>query len=152
MDEAIESLGIEFEYKLVKDDFDGRQGSSHWKCTISRNGHSHTFDYSQGCAYRNFYGKPVKLAYGGERISVDRMNYLKATIPNNPDLKNVLYCLVSDAQSVDGVESFEEWASELGYDTDSRKAERAYNACKDTFLKMHQMFDLEQLYELFQDY
>ena len=45
-----------------------------------------------------------------------------------PALAEVLGCLVSDAQSLEGARSFEEWARELGYDPDSRKAERIYKA------------------------
>lgn len=44
-----------------------------------------------------------------------------------PTAADVLECLLSDA-SVDG-QSFEEWASDTGFDPDSRKAEKIYNAC-----------------------
>jgi len=37
---------------------------------------------------------------------------------------------VSDAQSVDDARDFEDWCAELGYDTDSRKAERTFRACQ----------------------
>lgn len=48
----------------------------------------------------------------------------------DPELLEVLDCLVSDASSANG--SFEDFCSELGWDTDSRKAERTYRACKRT--------------------
>ena len=44
------------------------------------------------------------------------------------DLKDALACLMSDAFS--GEMSFKEFCSEFGYDTDSRKAYRIYEACK----------------------
>ena len=47
-----------------------------------------------------------------------------------PTLADVLDCLASDASGVDNVRSFDDWASEYGYDTDSRKAERTYHICK----------------------
>lgn len=47
-----------------------------------------------------------------------------------PTLADVLDCLASDAASVENASSFEEWCAEYGCDTDSRKAERTYNACK----------------------
>lgn len=47
-----------------------------------------------------------------------------------PTLADVLDCLASDASGVDNARSFEDWASEYGYDTDSRKAERTYQICK----------------------
>lgn len=48
----------------------------------------------------------------------------------NPTLAEVLDCLASEASGVDNARSFEDWASEYGYDLDSRKAERAYQICK----------------------
>lgn len=42
-----------------------------------------------------------------------------------PKLESVIACLASDAQSLD-LRGFEEWATDLGYDPDSRKAEQTY--------------------------
>ena len=47
-----------------------------------------------------------------------------------PTLAEVLDCLASDASGVDNAQSFEDWANEYGYDTDSRKAEATYRACE----------------------
>lgn len=46
-----------------------------------------------------------------------------------PTAADVLDCLASDASSVD-TNSFEDWCADLGYDVDSRKAERTYRECK----------------------
>jgi hypothetical protein len=43
-----------------------------------------------------------------------------------PDAADVLDCLLSDASGAD--QSFEDWASDYGFDTDSRKHERTYRA------------------------
>lgn len=48
----------------------------------------------------------------------------------SPTLTDTLSCLIMDASSAD--ESFESWCAEYGYDDDSRKAERIYNAVKET--------------------
>jgi hypothetical protein len=45
-----------------------------------------------------------------------------------PDLLTVLDSLLSDACTVDNARDFEDWCSELGFDPDSRKAERIYRA------------------------
>ena len=75
-----------------------------FKCTIEFEGRGYdeplTVYFSQGSAYE----KP-------------------------PTLAEVLDCLASDASGVDNTQSFEDWASEYGYDTDSRKAEKTYNIC-----------------------
>jgi len=43
-----------------------------------------------------------------------------------PNAADLLECLTSDASGWDQSRSFEEWAEDYGYDTDSRKAERIY--------------------------
>lgn len=50
-------------------------------------------------------------------------------LKGSPRVDEVLDCLASEAQSVDFARDFEDWASEFGYDTDSRKAEAVYTAC-----------------------
>jgi hypothetical protein len=47
-----------------------------------------------------------------------------------PTADDVLESLLSDASLVESTNSSEEWADDLGYDTDSRSAERAYTACR----------------------
>ena len=47
-----------------------------------------------------------------------------------PALRDVLECLASDASSVECESRFEDWADSLGYDTDSRRAEKIYNLCQ----------------------
>lgn len=45
-----------------------------------------------------------------------------------PDIETVLDCLRSDVSGAD--QSFEDWCSDLGMDTDSRKALQSYEACR----------------------
>lgn len=45
-----------------------------------------------------------------------------------PSAADVLSCLISDATF--GEQSFENFCHELGYDTDSRRAEVTYNQCR----------------------
>lgn len=51
-----------------------------------------------------------------------------------PDCADVLACVASDASSAD--QPFESWASDLGYDTDSREAERTWKACREARAKL----------------
>jgi hypothetical protein len=44
----------------------------------------------------------------------------------DPEVDEVLSCLLLDAAGYENARSFEEWAGEYGYDADSRKAERTY--------------------------
>jgi hypothetical protein len=45
-----------------------------------------------------------------------------------PELAEVLECLAHDSHDCD--QDFETWALGLGYETDSRKAERTYRICR----------------------
>lgn len=53
------------------------------------------------------------------------------------DVLNAFYCFVSDALS--GLESFDNFCGEFGYDTDSRKAEKIYKACKRAYAKFERV-------------
>ncbi len=51
-----------------------------------------------------------------------------AAFTGAPSAESVLECLASDAASLRGIGGFPEWAADLGYDSDSRKAEATYMA------------------------
>jgi hypothetical protein len=70
-----------------------------WRVTLEHAGRTYTLVYSKGYGHK---GAP-------------------------PTVHEVLDCLRSEATYPDM--PFEEWCRELGYDEDSRKAERAYQAC-----------------------
>jgi hypothetical protein len=53
---------------------------------------------------------------------------ITAGAPILPDPLDVFFCLVSDSTAIDHP-SYESWASDLGYDPDSRKGEAAYREC-----------------------
>jgi hypothetical protein len=73
----------------------------------------------------------VKLYSVKENHSQTMWTYYStgSAITEQPTVADVLDSLASDAASVEEM-SFEEWASDFGYDTDSRSAEATYNACK----------------------
>ena len=78
-----------------------------------------------------------------------------SAIKTLPDIEDIVFCLLGDSDPVINGYTFEEWASNFGYDVDSRSAEKIYRSCVDTGKKMLKMFsrqEIEQLQELFQDY
>lgn len=140
---------LTFAAVLTGDDFKpgcrGGDGQNHWKVTIGLNGRTFSTDYHQGAGHRNYKGKPIP--YGCKDYTK-----LSQSRPNVPTVTDVLACLTSDAGCVDGT-LFEDFCSEFGYDTDSRKAEQTYRACCDTFMALRNLgFRLDRLQELFQDY
>ena len=68
-----------------------------------------------------------------------------------PEVDEVLDCLASDASSMDGVVAFEEWAENLGYDTDSRNAERTFNTTRDQTASLKRTLGDEAFRELVED-
>jgi hypothetical protein len=73
--------------------------ATHWRCTIRKGRRVLTIYFSQGPA-----------------------------VCREPTAADVLDCLASDASSLDSSRGFEDWARDLGYDPDSRKAESTYRA------------------------
>jgi hypothetical protein len=67
-------------------------------------------------------------------------------ISGEPKAEDVLDCLASDSSGIDNARSFEDWAGEYGYDTDSRKAEKIYNVCVKQAAKL-KAFLGDSLYE-----
>lgn len=61
-------------------------------------------------------------------------------IDHEPDPYSIFCCLVSDTWSVRNTPSFEEWARDLGYDPDSRTAEKTFKACEKQAEKVEKFF------------
>jgi hypothetical protein len=164
--ELLHKMGFEFSHHFVRDDFDGRDGSTHWSVTIGRNGRKGrevTMDYSMGAGHRTYpkhysidaklRGKPIVTNM--RRMSIHHHGMNKQTVPNKPTMTDVFYCFLSDANCADGCANYAEFASELGYDEDSIKGDKVYRACQDQNAALNGLVDYrerEQLQELFQDY
>ncbi len=121
-----------------------------WKVTIKSPHGQFTCDYQKGVGHLpypsthmgnlNGYQKKVineaiesavetgvarKLSIKGADVNIGIGN---APFPN-PTLQEVLYSLTLDAD-VKNYLSFDSWAREYGYDTDSRKGEKIYKECQ----------------------
>jgi hypothetical protein len=93
------------------------------------------------------YGRPAKQFTNTRSPAVG-----SATI--EPKALDVIHSLVSDSDVIDAG-GFESWAGDLGYDTDSRKAESIYRACLEHALKLRAAIGdaaLSELRTAFQDY
>lgn len=60
-------------------------------------------------------------------------------ITDAPNAQDVAEAMFSDASTVTNCETFEEWAGDLGYDADSRKAEAIYKAVQDQTEKLREL-------------
>ena len=91
--------------------------------------------------------------------NVDWYTTFKSSFPTMkaipaPALKDVLYSLIMDSDVLNYT-GFEDWASNFGYDTDSRKGEKLYQDCLAIALKLKAILGnetIEALQLAFQDY
>jgi hypothetical protein len=130
--------------------------ASEWDVTIARKEYGfYTTTYTMGCGLRRDKKtkKPVKTRIYGTLTVDEELELRHHSEPTPPDLVDVMYSLVSDASCVRHGQSFEDFASEYGYDSDSIKALGIFNACTDVWRALVRMgADFDALDELFQDY
>src|SRR5947209_1286815 len=75
---------------------------------------------------RKAHDHRVTLTYKRRRYSFDW--WQGQAVTDKPTAAECLEALLSEASADE--QTFEEWAGELGYDTDSRKAERTHHDCQ----------------------
>lgn len=143
----------------------GESPQLRWRVSVRRNGREfYSTEYSAGCAHSPEYKKGGSATWQshGSRVTAAVVaecetgirygDRLGRPVPP-PDAADVVHCLLMDASGTD--ETFEDWAGNLGYDPDSRKAEAAFNACRETAAALRRTFDrdeLEALEAAFADY
>jgi hypothetical protein len=136
---------------------DPKWEADHWSVTVRYswdNGHGRTGErtmtlpYSMGIGHR-VWAKNVRDAFRhgnfpgvdahtepGERVPHMRpqvwVSLKPYTVPTPPELADVLNSLSLDACGFDNARNFEAWAHDYGYDTDSRKAKKVYQAVGDS--------------------
>ncbi len=144
----------------------------HWLITLTTGSQVAQFPYAEGMGHVKGYQQPpwngrMTLAQADEQALYRKtcetgLLYHVRGIQPAPDVLDVLYCLVMDA-SVRHAATYEEWASDYGYDADSRKGEQVYRDCQKQTTDLLRVLGggtvgraalerLEKLEELFQDY
>lgn len=117
------------------------KGSFHFLCTFKQvgKGNPHTLS--------------VLYSMGPGHARTRRYESLGRTqvTPPTPKIGDVLDCLASDARGYDNARSFEDWASDYGYDTDSRKAYGIYQTIAEQAKKLRHFLGDEAYRELLND-
>ena len=126
--------------------------SLNWIVTLKKGSTEIKTDYMQGIGHLPNYkfGRKTQAEAEKERIAAEKGHY-RAKKLKPPTLVDVLCSLVLDS-SVINYASFDDWANEYGCDTDSREAEKMYNACMITALQLRQMIDLDAAKDAFSDW
>ncbi len=161
-------LGYSLETKLSKDNGMGKQAD--WQVTLKLRSSEFTTEFHNGqrrwadkpgwyrySDYRDYvakYYRAGKLVTTTPKNTIAMQEFYKAlTVPLEPSLTDVLYCLVSDAECVRHGQSFEDFCSELGYNPDSISHLKIYNACTDIWRALVRMgVDFSELQKLMQNY
>ena len=153
-----EKLGIET--SVVKR---GGKVKDNWPCvefsvTFKKNGVSETFPWRCGIGYAKWPENPFSIATKCKtKGKCDYIDTLKSgKVLKDKVLTAKLASIYTPLSVVNPSEifsriladmpemTFEEWAREFGYDTDSRKAEKTYNLCLEYGFKAQNFVSPEQ--------
>lgn len=123
--------------------------------TIKRNSREYTFDFGQSINNSGFY-----VMVGRNKKDIDRKylesKNIKSIVKSmnwdfNPTLDKIHFPTAPNAYSVLSCMTkydpgdFKNFCDDFGYDTDSRKAEKTYNAVMQEWLNMQRMFTNDEL-------
>lgn len=146
-----------------------RDLSINWRVTVTHKRGKYSTDYQEGIGHlpehlQSRSGGYTVEAWDALCFAVEKGNAPRKNPPTwnigsaavaltPPTAAAIFYSLSLDGGAA--MQSFDDWAGDFGYDTDSRKAEAIYKACVETgqyLLKCIGPEGLEKLQELFQDY
>ncbi len=122
----------------------------------------HNFEYWKGSGHigiRVLIGKEFKdgnyvSTYGWKRVSEYEARRMKSNYSSNqpkpipPQDNEVLYCLAMDAQCIRDYPLWEDFADSMGYNVDSIKEKKIFEACCDNYRKLREIFGQPILNEL----
>jgi hypothetical protein len=164
LERVIKNLGLTIESTFVPWSQSRRAGEKHpslnWKVRLLHNGKlvAET-DYSAGCGHCPSYQYGDNSVNHWEEVrrecETGKSNF--KTVWGYSillDTTDVIYSLVMDSDALN-YPTYEEWASEFGYDPDSRKGEAIYRQCLEIALKLRSAIGedgLKRLNEASQDY
>lgn len=166
----LKATNTEFKCEFLKHGkhfVDDKETRDIYRITLTRGKRSYTFNFGQSIVNSGFY-----YTMGKQKVNIDRkyllkenkanlihhirrelnfqfMNNGKSDIihyPIAPTAYDVLSCLTKNDP-----DTFENFCSEYGYDEDSRKAEKVYNAVLDEWRNVCALFtdeEIEQLKEI----
>lgn len=164
----LEKTGTKFTCEFLRNDYhfeDDKDTRDIYKITLERGSRSCSFKFGQSLAKSGFaiinklgnelcrFSVPSNKRelclknhgwYGLMKFSpFTKSSSEKFKNPEVPNEYDVLACLIKYDPG-----DFEDFCSEFGYDTDSQKAERTYEAAKDEYLKLCILFSDKEMEEL----
>lgn len=144
--EGIETpVGINAEYVGQDKAPDGWEYFA-WDVELAYKGRVISTEYKMGLAHVSKQGP------GKRRYHHDWQGYVDTYAPTPPSVKDVIHSLLMDGSALDM--GFEDWASDYGYDSDSRKALTLYLECQDAGRKIVRLLgpDIDAFRTALEDY
>lgn len=165
----LNSTGTEFKCEFIKNSkhfSDDKETRDIYKITLTRKNRTYTFEFGSSL---NDSGFKLKQGNGREiniptseserplllrnstalKMLVERTvkfnlnNNDKILLPKEPTAYSVLACLTKYNPG-----TFEDFCDEFGYNTDSKKAEKTYNAVRDEYLHIISLFNESEMNQL----
>jgi len=179
LENFIKDLDIKIDYvfipfKLSKSKND-KTPNLNWKVILLNKNGELTTDYTKGIGHlefenflniqnvatKNIVNEEVKNAVNhGWHFTLKindgkvRKTIMKSNNFPNPTIKEVLYSLTLDSNALD-YQTYEEWASDLGYEQDSRKGEKIFNTIKENSVNLLKILNgrdnLQKLKDIFEE-
>lgn len=147
---TLDDLGIKCAVRLIGPCIrEGNWPCLEWCFVFSNKHHSEAFEYftGTGCGpqiseqdLRRGFPLVANVAKHNRHNITDKLllaqiaSYAVRKAKWTPDPIEVLWSIARDSDALEM--TFEDWAGEFGYDTDSRKAEKTYRACQDGALRL----------------
>lgn len=129
-----------------------------WSVTLSYQGRELTTEYRTGLGHRKMAQGTKKthnglttfyysLHNGGTpNYTTTQAAQAGLLVVKTPDVADVVLSLIVDSSCAE--HTFDEWCSEFGYDTDSRKALDTYLKCQENYIKLRQLLGSATFTEL----
>lgn len=169
-EDFLSKTGATLEIKFLKHGYhfaDDKETRDIYECTLSRGSRKYSFNYGQSLVNSGFYytiGKkitPIDRKYLQPENSKNLIHHIRREssyqflnngksdvihYPKEPTAYDILSCL----QKYD-VGSFDDFCSDFGYDSDSRKAEKIYNVVVNEYTQVCALFtepEMEEMQEI----
>lgn len=158
---TIESLGLNATITPngVRSMNEGEHPMCAWICTFTnfKTRRSENFNYFTGSGCGNKYPRSfVESKYGmadvknilsgrvvDKSIACRLAHEWNAKTKWTPDPVEVLWAIAHDGDALES--TFEDWAFGLGYDSDSRQAEKIYRASQDNALRLRRILSADKI-------
>jgi len=140
----LKNTGTEFSFKFLRNGLyfeDDKDARDIYEITLKRGDRSFIFSFGQSIACSGrfiVYDNGIKRS--NTKILKTGIQCIRNKEFREPTAYDILACITKYP-----VEEFKDFCKEYGYDSDSRKAEKIFNAVKNEYENLERLFNAEEL-------